>query len=52
MAGRLLFSLGPVNEVSSDMLDGGRRQTFSTLKCGWRQSWGWLAAMSAIWGYG
>ena len=40
----------PVNELSSDMPDGGQPQTFSTPKCGWRQSWGWLATTSAIWG--
>jgi len=33
------------------MPDGGQQQTFATLKCGRRQSWGWLATTSAIWGY-
>jgi len=51
VAGRPLFIPGPVNEVSSDVPEGGQPQTFSTLKCGWRQSWGWLATTSAIWGY-
>jgi len=51
VAGRPLFSPGPVNEVSSDVPDGGQPQTFSTPKCGWTQSWGWLATTSAIWSY-
>jgi len=25
-----------------------QQQTFSTLKCGWRQSWGWLATTRSI----
>jgi hypothetical protein len=51
VAGRPLFSPGPVNKVSSDVPEGEQPQTFSTPKCGWRQPWGWLATTSAIWSY-
>ena len=41
-------AIQPRSGQRSDVPGVMQQQTFSTLKCGWRQSWGWLATTRSI----